>query len=56
MAIICYFLMLLDALTSENCGNGYVTLCDATEAMVLCAKGHLLQVTTDNLKFKYTVK
>ena len=33
---------------------GYVTLCDTTAAMALCAKGTLLQVTTD--KFKYKIK
>ena len=39
---------------SANSDFGYVTLCDTTAAIALCAKGTLLQVTTD--KFKYKVK
>ena len=52
--IKCVFKLWDIFLHQQTLGNGYVTLCDITEAMVLCAKGPLLQVTMD--KFKYMVK
>ena len=42
------------ALHQQTLIFGYVTLCDTTAAMALCANGTLLQVTTD--KFKYKIK
>ena len=49
-----YLPILLLQHPSANLGNGYVTLYDTTEAMALCAKGPLLQVTMG--KFKYMIK
>ena len=44
----------MSGIHQQTLGNGYVTLCDATEATALCAKGPLLQATMD--KFKFMVK